>query len=201
MRHLRLTGILTCIALVAMPALSNVAVAQTKGMIGINVLLKTDVTKAILTDLGTHGTVRGVLAEIRAVTVQVKASELAAIKALPYAASADPDAERKVVPVTTAVATTDSSSGIDTWDLDVINVTDFGTTARQVAYDGTGVYVADLKAGPLARSPVVINMSLGGPNLDVMEKAAIDYAVGKGVNHRCSGWQRRRGRDGVSRRP
>jgi subtilisin family serine protease len=43
------------------------------------------------------------------------------------------------------------------------------------------VYVADLKAGPLAGSPVVINMSLGGPDLDVMEKAAIDYAVGKGV--------------------
>jgi subtilisin family serine protease len=43
------------------------------------------------------------------------------------------------------------------------------------------VYVADLKAGPLAGSPVVINMSLGGPTLDAMEKAAIDYAISKGV--------------------
>jgi subtilisin family serine protease len=42
-------------------------------------------------------------------------------------------------------------------------------------------YVADLKAGPLADSPVVINMSLGGPVLDPMEKAAIDYAVSQGV--------------------
>jgi subtilisin family serine protease len=44
------------------------------------------------------------------------------------------------------------------------------------------VYVADLKTdGKLGSSPVVINMSLGGSRLDPMEKAAIDYAIGKGV--------------------
>jgi subtilisin family serine protease len=43
------------------------------------------------------------------------------------------------------------------------------------------VYVADLKAGPLAGYPVIINMSLGGPALDAMEKAAIDYAISQGV--------------------
>jgi subtilisin family serine protease len=43
------------------------------------------------------------------------------------------------------------------------------------------VYVADLKAGPLADHPVVINMSLGGGALDAAEKAAIDYAISKGV--------------------
>jgi subtilisin family serine protease len=42
-------------------------------------------------------------------------------------------------------------------------------------------YVGDLKAGPLSGSPVVINMSLGGPELDAMEKAAIDYAISQGV--------------------
>jgi subtilisin family serine protease len=43
-------------------------------------------------------------------------------------------------------------------------------------------YVADLKAsGALGTSPVVINMSLGGPSLDAMEKAAIDYAIEQGV--------------------
>jgi subtilisin family serine protease len=42
-------------------------------------------------------------------------------------------------------------------------------------------YVGDLKAGPLAGSPVVINMSLGGPVLDAVEKAAIDYAISQGV--------------------
>jgi subtilisin family serine protease len=42
-------------------------------------------------------------------------------------------------------------------------------------------YVGDLKAGPLADYPVVINMSLGGPELDAMEKNAIDYAISQGV--------------------
>ena len=43
------------------------------------------------------------------------------------------------------------------------------------------VYVANLKKGPLAAHPVVINMSLGGGILDAVEKAAIDYAVEAGV--------------------
>lgn len=42
-------------------------------------------------------------------------------------------------------------------------------------------YVADLKLGPLADSPVVINMSLGGSELDAVEKAALDYALDAGV--------------------
>jgi subtilisin family serine protease len=43
------------------------------------------------------------------------------------------------------------------------------------------VYIADLKAGPLAGHPVVINMSLGGGRLDAVEQAAIDYAIAQGV--------------------
>jgi len=42
-------------------------------------------------------------------------------------------------------------------------------------------YVGDLKAGPLKEYPVVINMSLGGPVLDAVEQAAIDYAISQGV--------------------
>lgn len=42
-------------------------------------------------------------------------------------------------------------------------------------------YIGELKAGPLAEHPVVINMSLGGPALDALEKAAIDYALEQGV--------------------
>jgi subtilisin family serine protease len=43
------------------------------------------------------------------------------------------------------------------------------------------LYVAELKTGPLAGSPIIINMSLGGGSLDALEKAAIDYAISKGV--------------------
>jgi subtilisin family serine protease len=43
------------------------------------------------------------------------------------------------------------------------------------------IYVGNLKAGPLANSPVIINMSLGGSILDAVEAAAVDYAISKGV--------------------
>ena len=43
------------------------------------------------------------------------------------------------------------------------------------------VYVADLKAGPLAEHPIVINLSLVGPSEDAMLRAAIDYAISRGV--------------------
>ncbi len=42
-------------------------------------------------------------------------------------------------------------------------------------------YITELKNGPLANYPVVINMSLGGPELDAVEKKAIDEAVAAGV--------------------
>ncbi|MGB9899164.1 S8 family serine peptidase, partial [Thermanaerothrix sp.] len=252
-------------------------------MIGINVLLKTEVTPSVLNDLGQYGKVRDVITEIKAVTLQARASQLPLIRSLPYVAAANPDAERQGAPVDT-VAVEDFANGLSTWDLDAINVTDVGFNNRQVDFDGSGVYVAvldtglldswrqyfpeeriateyaisfgggggemgfvstqpnkwehdqnshgthvtstiigyslrgtpvngvapkakiipvkvlnqngsgwssvvargityvaDLKAGPLANYPVVINMSLGGPELDTVEKAAIDYAISKGV--------------------
>ncbi|MGH7516204.1 MAG: S8 family peptidase [Gemmatimonadales bacterium] len=42
-------------------------------------------------------------------------------------------------------------------------------------------YIGALKAGPLHNSPVVINLSLGGPELDAAEMAAIDFAIAQGV--------------------
>jgi len=258
------------------------AAAGNKQMIGVNVVLNTSITDAILADLGTHGKVRDVVYEIDAVTMQIRAGDLTAIQSLPYVAAANPDATRNGAPVDT-VAASDFMDGRSTWDLDAINVTDF-VVGRTIEYDGTGVYVAvldtglldswrqylpqeriavefaksfsggggevgnvseqpnkwehdqnshgthvtstilgyslrgtpingvaplatvipvkvlnqngsgwssavargivyvaDLKAGPLADFPVVINMSLGGPSLDAMEQAAIDYAISEGV--------------------
>ncbi len=275
--------LLLSLALVGLLALPLLA-AGTPGNIGINVVLNTDITPAILADLGQYGKVRDIVYEIRAVTMLAPSSALGTIQALPYVAAANPDAVRDGRPVDTVLAT-NFDGGFDTWDLDAINVTLAPlTNTRTVAYDGNGVYVAvldtglvnmwrqyfpqeriatqyaksfggggvaglntseqpnkweqdtdshgthvtstilgysffgtpingvapmatvipvkvlnqngsgwssviargiiyvaDLKAGPLADHPVVINMSLSGPTLDAMEKAAVDYAVSQGV--------------------
>jgi subtilisin family serine protease len=259
------------------------ATAPGSRMIGINVVLRHDITPAVLSDIAKYGKVRDVMRPLDALTLQAPAANLAAIRALPYVEAANPDAVRYGSPVDT-VDVTDFGHGLSTWNLDAINVTDFGFDNRVVPQDGTGVYVAvldtglldswrqyfpeeriaeeyarafgggggdngnvstqpnkwehdqdshgthvtstilgydlggtpvngvsplatvipvkvlnqngsgwssviargityiaNLKAGPLRDSPVVINMSLGGPVLDAIEKAAIDYAISQGV--------------------
>lgn len=117
-------------------------------LIGVNVVLNTDITDGILADLAKQGKVRDVVYEIDALTMQVRTSKLAAIRALPYVAAVSPDAVRNGSPVDT-VFVDNFADGLSTWDQDAINVTDFGFDNRQVAYDGTGVYVAVLDTGLL----------------------------------------------------
>ena len=62
--------------------------------------------------------------------------------------AANPDAERTGAPIDT-VAAADFADGLSTWNLDVIEVTDFSFDNRQVDQDGTGVYVAVLDTGLL----------------------------------------------------
>jgi subtilisin family serine protease len=70
---------------------------------------------------------------------------------------------------------------LDAWDVE----TPFGNVQLSGGTDemiSAGIrYVADLKAGALAGKPVVINMSLGGPEPSPMIEDAINYAIGKGV--------------------
>lgn len=115
--------------------------------IGINVVLNTSITPAILKDLGRFGPVLDTIAEINAVHMRASEGELPAIAALPYVEAANPDAERKGSPVDT-VAVSDFSAGLSTWDQDAINVTDYGV-GRVVDFDGEGVYVAILDTGLL----------------------------------------------------
>lgn len=278
---------------VAMLMVSSVTLAAAAGgnrNIGINVVLRQDITDAILADLARFGTVNDTYPDIDALTMKVRESNLATVKALPYVAAANADAMRVGKPVPMSPYT-DTIGGWATWDQDAINVNDAFTDTRSVAETGAGVYVAvldtgllstwryyfnearvaeeyaiafgggggehgnvstqpnkwqtdqnshgthvtssiigyrytsaagvsvavdgaspeatiipvkvlnqngsgwssmvakgityvaDLKAegGPLEHSPVVINMSLGGPALDVMEQEAIDYAIRVGV--------------------
>jgi subtilisin family serine protease len=256
--------------------------------VGVNVLLRQPADAAVLAELSRFGTVTGRIDRIRAVFLVAPRTDIAAIRALPFVAAANPDAERSYGPPVPPVALTDFSLGRSTWDLDAINVTNpniLPPLIRTVPQDGSGVYVgvldtglleswryyfpderiaeeharsftgggalgggnvatqpnkwerdveshgthvastilgynlngtaingvapkatvipvkvlnnggsgwssaiaegivyiADLKAGSLAGSPMVINMSLGGSVLDAVEQAAIDYAVSRGV--------------------
>ncbi len=116
--------------------------------IGINVLLNTDITDAVVADLSQYGRVGNKLISIDALTMSVEESRLEAIRALPYVADASPDAVRNGAPVDT-VSASNFANGFNTWDNDAINVTQIGTRARQVAFDGTGVYVAVIDTGLL----------------------------------------------------
>lgn len=279
MKRLLLLSLMLSLILVAAAPIA----AAPNASIGINVVLNTPVSDEILKDLGARGRVLDVIYEINALTMRIKTSQMAEIKALPYVAAANPDAVRQGAPIDT-VYVENFANGLSTWNLDSINVTDIGFANRQVDFDGSGVYVAvldtglmdswrryfpqeriaaeyarafggggglsgtvseqpnkwehdqnghgthvtstilgyslngtpingvapmvtvipvkvlnqngsgwssviargieyigELKAGPLADYPVIINMSLGGSVLDAVEQAAIDYAISQGV--------------------
>jgi hypothetical protein len=109
-------------------------------MIGINVLLNQPVSNSILQDLSRHGQVLDVISQINGVTLRARSSELSRIQALSYVAGANPDTE--------GYAESDFSAGTNYWNLDAVNVTNFGTTPpRVVDYDGDGVYVGVIDSG------------------------------------------------------
>jgi subtilisin family serine protease len=116
--------------------------------IGVNVVLKAPATDANRVELAKHGDLLDEIPELNAVRVKTTVGQLPAIQALPFVAAASPDAERHAVPID-AVTVSDFAGGVSTWDQDVINVTEFGTTARQISLDGSGVYVGILDTGLL----------------------------------------------------
>jgi len=122
--------------------------AKSEKIISINVLLNEGITDATLSNLSKYGNILDVFYEINAVTMQVPTTEFKVIQSLPYVKTANTDAIREGAPIDTVEAN-DFSNGNSTWNLDAIDITDFGSNNRQVTYDGTGVYVAVLDIGLL----------------------------------------------------
>src|SRR4051794_4640845 len=122
--------------------------ASTSGTIGINVILKAPATAANRTELAKYGTLLDEIAELNAIRVRAKTSQLPAIQALPFVKAATPDAARNAVPVD-AVAAEDFLAGSSSWDQDAINVTNLNAGRTLTAYNGEGVKVAILDTGLL----------------------------------------------------
>jgi hypothetical protein len=133
---------------IALAVAAALSAATKNGMTGINVLLNTEPSAKVLAELGKHGKVRDVVVEISAVTLLARSSELAAIRALPFVEAAGFDQPRGIGPMD-GPAASPLANGENTWDMDAIDVTDFGG-GRTVDYDGTGVYVAVLDTGLLS---------------------------------------------------
>lgn len=265
----------------------ELARAPEQARVRVNVVLDRPATRAILSELGRHGRITGQIEEIDAVFLLARRGDLSAISGLGFVEAAGLDAKRSAGPPRPPLPVEDFAGGLNTWDLDAVNVTDLGSGRVPPfdQYDGEGVYVgvldtglldswrhyfpeeriateharsftgggsanlgavasqpnkwehdvsahgthvtstiigynlngtpingvapratvipvkvlnqggfgwssmvaqgivyiANLKAGPLSGSPMVINMSLGGPDLDPVEQAAIDYARDQGV--------------------
>jgi subtilisin family serine protease len=276
----------TGLAGVAALALTALPVAQAAGagsQVGLNVVLNTDITPAIVTELSGYGTINEQYPEIDGLTMRVVSSDVSRIGRLPFVASANKDVAVIGKPVASSPFA-DTLDGLATWNTDQVDVYDVADGEREVSQTGEGVYVAvldtglhsswpyyfgeeriaeeygvaigggggekgsisyqqnkwsvdqnghgthvtstvigynlrgvpvagvapeatvipvkvlnqngsgwssvvaagidyvtDLKEGPLKDHPVVINMSLGGPDWDALSQAAIDRAIDNGV--------------------
>jgi subtilisin family serine protease len=137
-------GLLACIL-----ALNAVSLVAQGPQVRINVVMKSALTQAMLNDLARLGQVRDTIPEINAVLMNASSNALAAIKARPYVAAANVDAERTAGPIDT-VAATNFLNGISMWNLDAVDVTNPQPGPdRTIPFDGAGVYVAVLDSGLL----------------------------------------------------
>lgn len=123
-----------------------------RGQIGVNVLLDGPLDRTELRALAQHGRILDTLPSIDALTMRADASQLDAIRALDFVVAANPDAERTTGPIETTVAD-ELASGLSTWNLDAVDVTDVGFDNRQVEPSGAGVYVAVIDTGLLKSWP------------------------------------------------
>lgn len=173
------------------PVNPNVDVASLNksksGNIGINIVLNTKITDKILKELDKNGKVVDVFYEINAVRVLAKASLLSSIQALPFVESANPDAERNAPPFN-ILAVENFNNGLSTWNLDAINVTDFGFGNRQVPYDGDGVYIGLLDTGLLSDWPLYFPADRIATNY--AKSFGGGGAVGTNVSEQPNKWER-----------
>lgn len=144
--RLAATG-LAGVAALALTALPTAQAAGADDLVGLNVVLNTDITASIVTELAGYGTVNERYPEIDGLTMRVPTSAVGTISRLPYVAAADRDVQVIGKPVTTSPYPS-TLGGMATWNTDQIDVYDHGVQGvREVPQTGAGVYVAVLDTG------------------------------------------------------
>jgi subtilisin family serine protease len=138
------------------------------------VLLNAPVGAAALEQLGGYGNVVEVLPEINAVTIHAQAGNLNTICGLPGVVSADPDEADDVLASDDPLPFPDCSAGQNMWNLDAVNVTNYGTT-RTVGYTGEGVYIAVVDSG------LPHNWRAYFPEQRIASQFAISFEGGQGI--------------------
>lgn len=138
-------GILACGNPVASSGDAAARGLSSNGVVRLNAVLDGPITAERIAAINKIGAVKNVLAEINAVTVQGKGLAPADLLALPFVVAANYDAERTTGPVS-PLADDSMEHGRSTWDLDAVDVTDYGL-GRIATLDGAGVYVAVLDTG------------------------------------------------------
>lgn len=126
--------------------------AGARGTIGVNVVLKGPATDAQRAQLNSLGTILDELPEINGIHMSAAAGDLATIRKLSFVAAAGEDGEVTAAPITPVEVTDFTDTGINAWDQDAVNVTDFGS-GRVLGFTGEGVYVAILDTGLLPTWP------------------------------------------------
>ena len=176
----------TGLSALAVLTLATVPVAQAAGNeVGVNVVLSTDVTPAIVAELSEYGTVNEQYPEIDALTMRAPASAVARIGRLPYVEAANKDVEVIGKPVASSPFTSTLETGLATWNTDQIDVQDVATQDREVAGTGRGVYVAVLDTGLHSSWPAYFGEERIAAELGVAigggggEKGSISYQPNK----------------------
>ena len=144
----------------------SISPLQADSLRHIEVVVTGRLTDSIVVDLETYGTITKRLDKISGVAMDVRESALGGLSSLPYIKALGDRAERHAL---------DYSSGISTWNMDMINITDYDD-GRVVKYDGEGVYVAVLDTG------LVANWRDYLPADQVATQYAKAFAGGAGVN-------------------